>query len=141
LPLAWGVRAGRARPRAAWLALLLWGATTALLVAIGPRGYAPLLAVAGIYLVGPLWVPVRYRVDERGVERATAFGRRLWPWSALAGFRLDAAARTAWLYPKGRGSARFLPPVLLLWEEGEGDAGFAGRLEAWLAAHAKGAAA
>jgi hypothetical protein len=126
------VRAGRARPRAARLALLAWAATTALLVAFAPRGYAPLFVVAGIYLVGPLWIPVRYRVDDRGVERATAFGRRTWAWSELAAWRLDAGRRSAWLYPRGRGAARFLPPVLLLWEAGEGE-GFAGRLEAALA--------
>ncbi len=106
---------------------------TALLVAFGPRGAAPLLAVAGIYLLGPLWTPVRYRVDERGVERSTAFGRRLWPWDGLASYGIDAPRRTAWLALKGRGTARFLPPVLLLWEEGEERAGFAARLEAWLA--------
>lgn len=129
------MRAGRARPRAARLGLLAWLAITALLVAFGPRGVAPLLAVAGIYLIGPLWIPVGYRVDERGVERRTAFGRRLWPWNELDAWGIDARRRTAWLSPKGRGTARFLPPVLLLWEEGEDRAGLAARLEAWLAQH------
>ena len=129
------MRAGRARPRAARLGLLAWLAVTALLVAFGPRGVAPLLAVAGIYLLGPLWIPVGYRVDERGVERSTAFGRRLWPWAELAAWGIDAPQRTAWLSPKGRGTARFLPPVLLLWEEDDDRAGLAARLEAWLARH------
>ena len=127
------MRAGRARPRAALLGLLGWLAVTALLVAFGPRGFAPLLAVAGIYLLGPLWIPVRYRVDERGVERSTAFGRRLWAWREIGAWGMDAARRSAWLSPKGRGTARFLPPVLLLWEEDEAERGLAARLEAWLA--------
>ena len=129
------MRAGRARPGAAWAALAAWLAATGLLVAFGPRGFAPLFAVAGIYLAGPLWIPVRYRVDGKGVERATAFGKRLWGWGEIASYRLDAGRRTAWLSPRGRGTARFLPPVLLLWEDGEARAGFAARLEAWLAAH------
>jgi hypothetical protein len=126
------VRAGRARPQAARLGLLGWLAVTALLVAFGPRGFAPLLAVAGIYLLGPLWIPVRYRVDDRGVERSTAFGRRLWAWGEIGAWGIDPVRRSAWLSPRGRGTARFLPPVLLLWEEGEDGGGFAARLEAWL---------
>jgi len=114
------------------MALLAWIGATALLVAFGPRGVAPVLAVAGIYLMGPLWIPVRYRVDESGVERRTAFGRRSWAWTDLAGYRLDAARRTAWLSLRGRGTARFLPPVLLLWEADQARAGFAPELEAWL---------
>jgi hypothetical protein len=114
------------------MALLGWIGATTLLVAFGPRGVAPVLAVAGIYLVGPLWIPVRYRVDASGVERRTAFGRRSWAWTELAGYRLDAARRTAWLSPRGRGTARFLPPVLLLWEEDQARAGMAPELEAWL---------
>ena len=127
------MRAGRARPRAALLGLSAWLAVTALLVAFGPPGAGPVLAVAGIYLLGPLWIPVRYRVDERGVERSTAFGRRLWAWPAIGAWGIDAARRSAWLSPKGRGTARFLPPVLLLWEEDEAAGGLATRLEAWLA--------
>jgi len=106
---------------------------TGLWIAWGPRGFLPLLVVAGVYLVGPLWIAVRYRVDASGVERATVFGRRAWEWRELAGFRIDATARTAWLTAKGRGSARFLPPVLLLWEAEAGD-DFAARLEARLVA-------
>ena len=127
------MRAGRARPRAALGALAAWLAGTGLWIVFGPRGYVPLLVAAGLYLVGPLWVAARYRVDDEGVTRATAFGARTWAWSQLAGFRLDAARRTAWLTLRGRGTARFLPPVLLLWEPGEGD-GFAAALGTRLAA-------
>ena len=127
------MRAGRARPGAAITAVLAWLAVTALLVWAGPRGFALLLAVLGIYLVGPLWIPVSYRVDERGVTRSTAFGSRLWAWTELGGYGIDAARRSAWLSPRGRGTARFLPPVLLLWEEAEAKAGLAARLEDRLA--------
>ena len=127
------MRAGRARPRAAIAALAAWLAGTAVWLAYGPRGFVPLLVVAGLYLVGPLWIAVRYRVDDAGVTRATAFGERTWPWDRLDGFRFDAARRTAWLGVRGRGAARFLPPVLLLWEAAAGD-GFAAALRARLAA-------
>lgn len=127
------MRAGRARPRAAVAALAAWLAGTAAWIAYGPRGFVPLLVVAGLYLVGPLWIAVRYRVDDAGVTRATVFGARTWPWDQLAGFRVDAPRRTAWLDVRGRGTARFLPPVLLLWEAGAGD-GFAAGLAARLAA-------
>ena len=127
------MRPGRARPRAALGALAAWLAGTGLWIALGPRGFLPLLVVAGLYLVGPLWVPARYRVDDEGVTRATAFGTRTWPWDRLGGFRLDAARRTAWLDVRGRGQARFLPPVLLLWEPAQGE-GFATALAARLEA-------
>ena len=127
------MRAGRARPRAAWLALSAWLGTTALLVAFGPRGFAPLFAVAGVYVVGPLWTPVRYRVDDAGVERRTAFGTRRLAWAEIGTWGVDDARRSAWLAPKGRGGARFLPPLLLLWEEREQREGLAARLTAWLA--------
>ncbi len=113
--------------------MLAWVGVTGLWIAWGPRGFLPLLLVAGVYLVGPLWVAVRYRVDAAGIERATAFGRRTWSWREIASYRIDAAERAAWLAVRGRGSARFLPPILLLWEPGE-PAGFAAALEARLAA-------
>ena len=50
------------------------------------------------------------------MERRTAFGTRLWAWDTLARFVLVPGERTGYLYPRGRGSARFLPPVLLMWE-------------------------
>lgn len=106
---------------------------TGLWVAWGPRGFLPLLVVGGVYLVGPLWIAVRYRVDADGVERATVFGRRTWKWRELSRYRVDADARTAWVEAKGRGSARFMPPLLLLWEA-EAGAAFAATLEARLAA-------
>jgi hypothetical protein len=100
------------------VALVTWLCLTIAGLRWAPPGFVFVFVALGIYLVGPLWTPVAYRVDERGVERRTAFGARLWAWDELKGFALDAAERTAWLYPRGRGSARFLPPVLLLWEPG-----------------------
>jgi hypothetical protein len=131
--LAWTVRAGRGRPDAARWGLVLWLAVSALLIAFGPRGLAVLLVALGVYLVGPLWVPVSYRIDNLGVRRATPFGERTWAWETLGEFGFHARERSAWLAPRGRGVARFLPPILLLWEEREGT-GFRASLEAALAA-------
>jgi hypothetical protein len=128
------VRPGRGRPGAARLGLALWLAVSALLVAFGPPGSVVLLIVVGVYLVGPLWVPVSYRVDDAGIRRATPFGARVHPWDTLGPFGVDPQARSAWVALRGRGTARFLPPLLLLWEEKE-DATFRARLTAALAAH------
>ena len=106
--------------------------------AFGPRGFVPLLVVAGIYLLGPLWTKVGFTVDTDGVERRTPFGARRWTWDGLATYRIDPALRSAWITPKGRGTARFLPPVLLLWEPGDDAPTFAADLETRLSAHLPG---
>ena len=131
-PLAWGVRPGRGRPRAARLGLALWLAVTAVWILAGPRGFVLLLLVLGIYLLGPLWVPVTYRVDDDGLLRATPFGRRLFTWEELGSYEVVKAERAAYIQLRGRGTARLLPPVLLLWESGAGE-DFTARLEAALA--------
>ncbi len=110
------MRPGRGRPQAAFLGLALWFGIVVLGLRFVPPGFAILFGVLGLYLIGPLWMAVRYRVDERGVERATAFGRRLWTWAELGAYEVRSRERTGYLYPRGRGTARFLPPVLLLWE-------------------------
>jgi hypothetical protein len=127
------VRPGRGRPEAARLGLTLWLLVSALLIAFGPKGVALLLVVLGVYLVGPLWVPVSYRVDDAGLLRATPFGSRVYAWETLGEFGVAARERSAWIALKGRGTARFLPPLLLLWEESEGEE-FRERLNAALAA-------
>ena len=127
------MRPGRGRPRAARLGLLLWLGLSALLVFFGPPvGWIVLLAL-GVYLVGPLWVPVRYTVDDAGVTRGTPFGTQVHGWESLGDFGVDPRERSAWIARKGRGSARFLPALLLLWEADEGEA-FRGRLQQALAA-------
>jgi hypothetical protein len=128
------VRPGRGRPGAARWGLALWIASSALLWAFGPRGSVLLLVVLGVYLVGPLWVPVSYRVEDGGLRRTTPFGERVHPWDSLGAFGVDPRARSAWVALRGRGTARFLPPLLLLWEAEEGP-GFRARLEAALVAH------
>jgi hypothetical protein len=110
------VRAGRGRPTAAVAGLVTWMLLTLLGLRFAPAGFVVVFFALGLYLVGPLWIPVAYRVDEAGVERKTAFGARRWTWPELASFELVPAERTGYLYPRGRGSARFLPPVLLMWE-------------------------
>ena len=111
------MRAGRGRPRRARLALLAWLAITAAWLSWAPREFAPLLLVVGAYLVGPLWVPARYRVADGGVTRRTAFGGAEIPWAAFADYAIAPAEGVAWLTRKGRGGARFLPQLLLLWDE------------------------
>jgi hypothetical protein len=115
--VSWQVSPGRGRPTASWWALVLWvGIGSWLVLWSGPIG-ALLAALVGVYVVGPLWVPVTYRVDELGVCRKTPFGSRLHPWEELGSFSIDVPGHTAWIARKGRGTARFLPPLLLLWEE------------------------
>ena len=118
--------------------MFAWLAVTAAWSAFGPRGFLPLLVVAGAYLLGPLWTAVGYTVDEAGIERRTPFGARRWAWDGLATYRIDPDLRSAWVTPRGRGTARFLPPVLLLWEPGEGAAAFAAELEKRMSVHLPG---
>ena len=132
---------GRARPAAARWGLFAWVAVTAAWSACGPRGFVPLLVIAGLYLLGPLWTAVRYTVDDDGIERRSPFGMKRWPWNGLASFRLDPRLRSAWLTPKGRGTARFLPPVLLLWEPGANTVDFVDALSARLATRLPGRSA
>lgn len=128
------MRPGRGRPRAARLGLLLWFLITVAWLVAGPRGFVLLLVVLGIYLLGPLWVPVQYRVDDEGLTRATPFGRRVFAWETLGSYHVAEHERAAYVQLKGRGTARFLPPLLLLWEREAGD-GFSQQLESALAAH------
>jgi hypothetical protein len=96
----------------------------------------PLLVIAGVYLLDRSGRPCA-TVDDDGVERR-AVRRRRWPWERLGTFRIDPRLRSAWIVPRGRGTARFLPPVLLLWEPGEGADAFATTLAALLSAHLPG---
>ena len=121
------MRPGRGRPRAALLGAVVWLLLVVALLASGLRGAAPILLVVGIYLVGPLWIAVRYRVDDAGLLRKTAFGERTYAWNTLGAWDVAAAERVAHVAIKGRGSARFLPALLLLWEADEGPQ-FAARL-------------
>jgi hypothetical protein len=127
------VRPGQGRPLAARLALLLWVMVSVLWIRFGPPGMIVVLLALGAYLVGPLWVPAAYLVDDSGILRRTPFGERLFAWETLGEFAVREDERSAWVALKGRGTARFLPPVLLLWEEREGP-GFRDRLRAALAA-------
>lgn len=127
------MRAGRGRPRQARLALLAWLAVTAGWLAWAPREFAPLLLVLGVYLVGPYWVPAHYRVADDGVTRRTPFGGAAMPWSAFADYAIAPGGGVAWLTRKGRGGARFLPQLLLLWDEAAAP-GFGQALDAALAA-------
>ncbi len=70
----------------------------------------------GAYLVGPFWTPYRYRIDADGVRRRSPFGETALAWDALAAFALARDGGAAWVWRRGRGTARFLPPLLLLWD-------------------------
>src|SRR5262249_8682033 len=114
------------------LALAIWlFVMVRTLVLWGPVVLVALFAF-GIYLVGPLWTFASYRVDDAGVVRKTAFGTTTVAWADLGVARVDRKAHSAWITRRGRGSARFLPPLLLLWEGGEGPE-FGARLERALA--------
>jgi hypothetical protein len=105
---------------------------TALWLWFGPRGFALVLVALGLYLVGPLWMPARYRIADEGVRRATPFGVTALPWAGLAAFAVAPGGGAAWVWRRGRGTARFLPPLLLLWDEAAAP-GLGQRIEAALA--------
>ena len=124
------MRPGRGRPGAARLGLALWLGLSVLLVIFGPPVGVIVLFVLGVYLVGPLWVPVSYTVGRRaccGRRRSAASCMRGARSARLGRFR----ERSAWIARKGRGTARFLPPLLLLWEESEGDGSAGGSPTRW----------
>jgi len=73
-------------------------------------------------------------IDDEGVTRKTPFGSAMHPWKTLGPYRVDRGKRSAWITRQGRGTARFLPPVLLLWEE-RGSIEFRPRLEQALETH------
>ncbi len=112
---------------------MAWIAITVLWLAFGPRGFALLLVAMGLYLVGPLWVPARYRIADAGVTRTTPFGTSETPWDALRDFAVAPGGGAAWITRRGRGAARFLPQLLLLWDE-ERTPGLGRRIEEALAA-------
>jgi len=119
--LSWRVRPGRARPAESVLAILLVALLLPLMAWLFSVPVALfLLLPVGLYLAGPLWIPVSYRVDDEGVTRKTPFGAATHPWKTLGPYRVDRAKHSAWITRQGRGTARFLPPLLLLWEEREG---------------------
>ena len=119
--LSWRVRPGRARPADSALAIVLVALLFPLMAWLFgfPVALFMLLPV-GLYLAGPLWIPVSYRIDDEGVTRKTPFGAATHPWKTLGPYRVDRGRHSAWITRQGRGTARFLPPLLLLWEDREG---------------------
>jgi len=133
--LNWRVRPGRARPAESALVIVIAALEIpfmAWLLSV-PTALLMLLPI-GLYLAGPLWVPVSYRLDDEGVTRKTPFGSAMHPWKTLGPYRVDRGKRSAWITRQGRGTARFLPPLLLLWEE-KGSIEFRPRLEQLLETH------
>ena len=115
------MRPGRARPADSALVIVIVALQFPILVwLLGFPVAVMALIPIGLYLAGPLWVAVSYRIDAEGITRKTPFGATTHPWKSLGPYRVDRRRRTAWITRQGRGTARFLPPVLLLWEESEG---------------------
>jgi len=119
--LNWRVRPGRARPAESALVIVVVALVFPLLAWLFTLPVALFLLIpVGLYVAGPLWVPVSYRLDDEGVTRTTPFGAATHPWKTLGPYRVDQGKRSAWIMRQGRGAARFLPPLLLLWEDREG---------------------
>ena len=119
--LNWQVRPGRARPAESALVIVVVALVFPFMAWLLSFPVALfLLMPVGLYVAGPLWVPVSYRVDNEGVTRKTPFGQSTHAWKTLGPYRVDRSRRTAWIARHGRGTARFLPPLLLLWEDREG---------------------
>jgi hypothetical protein len=119
--LNWRVRPGRARPAESALVIVVVALVFPFMAWLLSFPVALFLLIpVGLYVAGPLWVPVSYRVDDEGVPRTTPFGAATHPWKTLGPYRVDRGRRSAWIARQGRGTARFLPPLLLLWEDREG---------------------
>jgi hypothetical protein len=119
--LNWRVRPGRARPADSVVVIVITALQFPILAWLFSFPVAVMLLVPiGLYLAGPLWIAVTYRIDAEGITRKTPFGQSTHAWQTLGRYRVDRAKRTAWILRHGRGTARFLPPLLLLWEDREG---------------------
>ena len=73
----------------------------------GDAVLAGLSVLAMVYVLGPLLVPTRFRLDESGVTRRSALTRRQYKWSEFSGFKVDPKARAVFLSFAGRGVSRF----------------------------------
>jgi len=119
--------------RARW-ALLAWLVVSGLWLYFGPPGFEVMLIVLGIVIVGPLWTPARYRIDERGIARETVFGTTRTGWRELSGFALAEGGGAAWVSRGGRDVGLFLPSLLLRWDE-RATPGLGARIAEALEAH------
>ena len=134
-PLEWRAWPWRSRGRAPQV--LAAAALVALLGSALSQGSGLLVGLtvaSAVYVLAPLFIPVRYRLDADGVSRASPFTARRFPWSAFTGYRADPAGRTLFLRlatPRWRklpaGIALFLPDEKVAREARR-------RLEAWLPA-------
>ena len=115
------MRPGRARPADSVVVIIITALQFPILAWLFSFPVAVLLLIPiGVYLAGPLWVAVSYHIDAEGITRKTPFGQSKHPWTTLGPYRVDRGKRTAWITRQGRGTARFMPPLLLLWEDYEG---------------------
>lgn len=134
-PLEWKVQPWRGRG----LALVVVGAVYAALwvyVAVWERDgfWGVLLVLAAWYVLFPLVVPVRYRLDAEGVTRTTRLVRsRRLPWSRFSGYRVGDDGRSIVLR-SGSGPARWLTGDMSLFVPDSSVAAQAvQRLEFWMA--------
>ena len=69
--------------------------------------WAAITVVAGLYVLSPLTVPVRYRLDGDGLVRRSWIGERRFPWKRFSAWRRTPNGRVAVLRFAGRGPARW----------------------------------
>jgi hypothetical protein len=93
---------------ALFVALILYAVLWA-----GDAILAALSALAMVYVLGPLLVPTRFRLDESGVSRSSAFTKRHWDWAEFSGYRLDERSRAVFLRYAGRGLGRLRSALAL----------------------------
>jgi hypothetical protein len=113
-PFEWRTQPLRQLTGTALVILLLF--VSLILYAIlwaGDAMLAGLSVLAMVYVLGPLVVPTRFRLDRTGVTRRSALTRRQYKWSEFSGFRVDPKARAVFLRFAGRGVSRFRSALAL----------------------------
>jgi hypothetical protein len=95
---------------------------------------AGLTLIAAGYVLGPLFLPVRYALDPEGLTRTSPLATRRYAWSRFARYHLGPEERTVVLHFSGRrwgglkgGVTLFIPDPELARQVTE-------RLRAWMGA-------
>jgi hypothetical protein len=112
---------------ALFVALILYAVLWA-----GDAVLAALVVLAMAYVLGPLLVPTRFRLDDTGVSRRSALTRRHFRWNEFAGYRVDPKSRAVFLRYAGRGVARFRSALALFTPDEAIVAEVVRRLDVWL---------
>lgn len=94
--------------------------------------FAGLVVLAMFYVLGPLLLPVHYRMDETGLARRTRFASRHFGWQDFAAYRVDPGGRTVFLRFSGRGLKRFRSAMTLFVPDAVTAREVLRRLEFWI---------